>query len=224
MININEIFNNDDITKNACLWLGNAGDATDLAGAAEYAAEMNIPILSVVPSDVGIIWPWVEKLRLKIISRFEIDGLSTDSISSVAVNIQSAFKQGADGAQLFVKLSDLEHFVAFMLPVRNDLFFNKDLSIALDVFNIWPMDWGLVFDSLRKLHAAALLLVLTHDDGDKSDFTGRIYGALQAWDADKNMELHVMLGESFYRAEQVYRLVAANRPDLLNRLKFFVSY
>jgi hypothetical protein len=63
-----------------------------------------------------------------------------------------------------------------------------------------------------------------NDTNEKSDFTGRIYAALENWDADKDMELHVMLGNSWTRAEQVYRLVAINRPELLKKLKFFVNY
>ena len=222
MINIKEIFNDENIIKSVSLWLADSGDSSDLAGAAEYAAEMNIPLLSVAPGDVTVIWPWVEKLRVKIVSRF--DGLVGDAVSNLVVNIKSVFKQGADGAQVIVKLSDLNRFADSVASVRNDLFFNKSLSIGLDMFEVWPLNWENVFDVLKKLHASSLLLILTHDDMEKSDFTGRIYGALTAWDANPDMELHVMLGESWARAEQVYRLVAAIRPELLNKLKFFVSY
>lgn len=224
MIDIKEIFNNDDVAKSAGLWLADNGDSSDLAGAAEYAVEMNIGVLSVMPRDVGVIWPWVEKLKVKILSRFYVDSIVGDKMSDLAVNIKSVFRQGADGAQMIVNLAELNRLTDSLLPVRDDLFFQKDLSVGLDMFAVWPLDWDGVFDSLRKLHASSLLLILTHDAREKSDFTGRIYGALQSWNADSNMELHVMLGESFSRAEQVYRLVAKMRPELLNKLKFFVSY
>ncbi len=224
MINIKEIFDNDDVVKSVALWLSDNCDSADLAGAAEYAAEMGVQTLSVVPGDVKIIWPWIEKLKLKIFPRFVMDFVGGDAISKVVVDIKSVFKQGADGAQIIIKLADLDKFADSLLSVRNDLFFNKDLSIGLDVFEIWPLDWENVFSVLKKVNASSLLLILTHDDMEKSDFTGRIYGALTAWDANPDMELNVMLGESFSRAEQVYRLVASMRPELLNKLKFFVSY
>lgn len=224
MINITEIFNNNDITRSVGLWLGDDGDSTDLAGAAEYAVEMKVPALSVSPKDVGVVWPWVEKLNVKIIPRFYIDSVVGDNVSDLAINVKSVFKHGADGAQMIVRLSELNRFVDSLLPVRDDLFFQKSLSVGLDIFEVWPLDWDDVFKSLEKLKASSLLLILTHDDGDKSDFTGRIYGALQSWNPDLNMELHVMLGESWGRAEQVYRLIAKMRPELLNRLKFFISY
>ena len=222
MINIQEIFNNDNIIKNVSLWLPDNGDSSDLAGAAEYAAEMNIALLSVVPGDVPTIWPWVERLKVKIVSRF--NGVGGEDVSGLVVDIKSVFRQGADGAQVIVKLNDLNRFVDSVVSVRDDLFFNKSLSIGLDMFEVWPLDWAGVFGALKKLRASSLLLILSHDDMEKSDFTGRIYAALTEWDANPDMELHVMLGESFNRAEQVYRLVAAVRPELLNKLKFFVSY
>lgn len=223
MIDIKEIFD-DDIVKSVSLWLADGCDGSDLAGAVEYAAEMGIKMVSVVPKDVATVWPWVEKLKLRIIPRFYLDGVGTDMMSDLAVNIKSVFCQGGDGAQVIVKLNELNRFVDSLISVRDDLFFNKDLSIGLDIFEVWPLDWDFVFDSLKKLHASSLLLILTHDDMEKSDFTGRIYAALEAWDADKDMELHIALGESFNRAEQVYRLVAVNRPELLNKLRFFVNY
>lgn len=224
MINIQEIFENTDVAKNVCLWLGDGGDSTDLAGAAECAAEMGVGIVSVMPSDVSVIWPWVEKLNVKIFPRFHVDAVSVNSLSGLGVDINSSFKSGADGAQIITHLGDLAKFTDSFVTVRDDLFFNKHLSVGFDVFEIWPLDWESVFSALRKLRASSLLLIMTHDMQEKSDFTGRVYAALQAWDAEPDMELHVMLNESMDRAEQVYRLISINRPELLNRVKFFVSY
>jgi len=225
MIDIKEIFNSDDdVAKYVSLWLSDNVDSTDLAGACEYAADMHIPVLSVAPAHVNVIWPWLEKLNVKIEPRFYVDSVAGDAISNIAINIKSVFKQGADGAQLILHLGDMDKFADSLLAIRDDLFFNKDLSIGFDMFEIWPLDWASVFENLKKTHASSLLLIMTHDDRDKSDFIGRIYGALENWDADKNMELHVMLGESYGRAEQVYRLVSTMRPELLDKLKIFVSY
>ncbi len=224
MIDIKEIFDNDEIVKSVGLWLPDDGDSAELAGAAEYATEMGVGAMSVVQHHVSIVWPWVERLKLKIMSRFYVDSVALDTMSTLAMDIKSVFKQGADGAQVIVRLNELGRFVDSIVSVRDDLFFQKDLSIGLDIFEVWPLDWDVVFNALNKIHASSLLLILTQEAHEKSDFTGRIYGALSAWDADSNMELHVMLDESFERAEQVYRLVAKMRPELLDKLHFWISY
>jgi len=223
MINIKDIFS-DDVVGAVSLWLADHCDETDLAGAVEYAAEMKVPLLSVTPEHVPVIWPWVEKLNVKIIPRFRVENVFENTMSTLAIDINSVFKQGANGAQVILKLHELEKFTGVLTAVRDDLFFDKDLSVGLDMFEVWPLDWENVFDCLKKLRATSLLLIMTYDAQEKSDFTGRIYAALENWDADKNMELHVMLGESHGRAEQVYRLVASMRPELLDKLKIFVSY
>ncbi len=223
MIDIKEIFDNNlDVAKRVALWLSDKCDSAELAGAAEYMVEMNVPAVSVVPESVSVIWPWVEKSNIKIFARF--DNVCFDDLSGFGVNVNSVFKKGANGAQVILKLSDLKRFVESVSSVRDDLFFNKDLSVGLDMFEVWPLDWCDVFENLKKLRASSLLLMMTNDAQEKSDFVGRIYSVLENWDADSNMELHVMLETSFNRAEQVYRLVAINRPELLDKLKFFVSY
>ena len=224
MVNIQEIFENPDVAKNVSVWLDENNDSTDLIGAAEYAAETRMSMVSVAPYDVKIVWPWLEKMGVKIMPRFYVNGVGVDAMSDMVMRINGVLKQGADGAQIIVKLSDMSKFADSIALVREDLFFNKCLGVGVDMFEIWPNDWAGLFENLKKMSASALLLILTHDDMDKSDFVGRIYGALDAWDTSSNMELHVMLGTSHDRAEQVYRLVSINRPELLNKLKFFVSY
>lgn len=224
MINIKEIFIEDNISESVSLWLPGNGDGTDLIGAAEYAAQMRVPMVSVEPKDVKTVWPWFEHLGVKIMPRFIVDGFGGDAMSTLVMNINSVLKQGADGAQIILKLNDLNKFSELISSVRNDLFFNKDLVVGLNLLDIWPNDWKDVFDNITKMFASGVLLILSHDDMEKSDFVGRIYGALDNWNANPDTELHVMLGESYPRAEQVYRLVEKLRPELLDKLKFFVSY
>lgn len=224
MINIKEIFSDEEIAASVALWLPDDCDGAELAGAAEYAAETNVPALSVVPRDVGVVWPWVEKLDVKLLPRFYVGTVNVDTMSELAINVKSVLKQGADGAQVIVPLAQLEKFADSVAPVRDDLFFTKYFSVGLDIFEIWPLDWPRVFAALNKLRATSVLLILSHDDMDKSDFTGRIYAALNAWDAAPDTELCVVLRDSFFRAPQVYRLVEKNRPELLDKLRFFVDY
>lgn len=222
MIDIKEIFNDEDVVKTISLWVPDGSDGADLAGAAEFITDMKIPAVSVAPNEIKVVWPWLEKLNLKLMTRFNVANINEHTMSELAVDIKTAFKNGADAAQIIVKLSDLERFVDSFVSVRADLFFNKDLCIGLDIFDVWPLDWERVFESLKKIQASALLLILSHEDKEKSDFTGRIYAALSAWNANPDMELHVLLNESYTRAEQVYRLACAGCPDL--KLKCFVSY
>ena len=224
MINITDIFENKDVADKVSWWLDDNVDTTELAGAAENALSAHVLALSVVPKNVSVLWPWVEKFHVKIMPRFYLATIGVDVVAKMSVDIKSGFKHGADGAHVIVKLNDLDRFADLMLPVRDDLFFNKDFSVGFDISEIWPLDWENVFTNLKKLRATSMLLMLTNDTGDKSDFTGRIYAALDAWDADQNMELHIMLGNSFDRAEQVYRLVAKMRPELLDKLHFWVNY
>lgn len=219
-----EIFENDNVIKRVLWWLDDESDDADLAGGAENAVNLHVVGLSVVPAKVRVVWPWVERFRIKIIPRFYVDSVAGNCVPELCADINSCLKQGADGAHVILKLNDLNRFVESVSPVRSDLFFNKFLSVGFDVFDIWPLDWTGVFDALKKLRANSLLLVLTHDDGDKSDFIGRIYGALENWDALPDTELHIMLGDSFNRAEQVYRLVEKVKPELLDKLYFWVGY
>ena len=66
--------------------------------------------------------------------------------------------------------------------------------------------------------------MFSKDAGDKSDFVGRIYGMLDVWDVTNNFDLHFVLGQDFCRIEQVLRLIKSEKPQLLNRARFFVNY
>ena len=48
-----------------------------------------------------------------------------------------------------------------------------------------------------------------------------MYGVLSAWGA--KCDLHFALGNNFVRMEQALRLVAAIRPQLMERMSFFVT-
>ena len=60
--------------------------------------------------------------------------------------------------------------------------------------------------------------------GNKSDFVGRIYAMLNAWNNDNEFELHFALGPDSMRIEQVVRLVEQLQPQLLDRIKFLVNF
>lgn len=224
MIDKSMIF--DLVGTKAGLWCGADMDATDLADAVHFADVQKLPVISVAPNMVQTVWPWVEGSNVKIMSRFYLDGkkITEDKISDVTVRINTCLRQGADGAQVFLSYDALAGLVEQTHIVRDDLFFNKDLSIGMDVGEIGPFDWVGVFENLRKINASSVIFVFTHDTGDKSDFVGRIYGMLNAWDVANKFSLQFAFGPNLLRIEQTLRLVQRVRPNLMDGLRFWVNF
>ncbi len=208
------------------LWCGINKESADLARAAEVVSENNLPMISVVPSAVPVIWPWLENFNTKIMARFYLSEarITECAISDVVKKINLTFKQGANGAQVFLSYADIGAFVDYMHAIRDDLFFDKSLSIGLDLNEVGAFDWGDLFANLKKINANSLLLVFAKDMGNKSDFVGRIYAMLNAWGADNNFELHFVVGPDLMRIEQVLRLTEMMRPQLIKRIRFFVNF
>lgn len=205
------------------LWCAADTDSTELARVASVAIEQGVGIISASPADVGILWPWLENKNIKILSRFYLTHVTADDISNITTNINSALKRGADGAQVFVSLNNLSEFISQIYCIRDDLFFNKSVYIGVDIGDIGPFDWSGVYANAQKLRANGIVLALTSDTGDDSDFVGRIYAALNAWRPELNLDLHFILGASPMRIEQVTRLIKSIRPELMPGVRFFVN-
>lgn len=223
MINIDNILNDD--LKNVALWVGTGTDANDLAHVTEMAVSKSIDLISVPPNSVNVIWPWLENSNVKIFSRFYLENKAdaVKEISELSKNINTVFKHGATGVQIFTRLSELENFVEQICLIRDDLFFNKDLFIGLDINEIEACDWSGIQESLEKIKATGLILALPSDAGDKSDFVGKIYGAMESWKNDFDFDLHFAFGEFGLRAEQTERLISAICPKLIEKVKFFIN-
>lgn len=208
------------------LWCGADVEGADLAQAIGILTEQGIDNLSVVPGAVATVWPWLEDKNVKIYARFYLSEkrVTEKQISDITVRINNALRQGACGAQIFLRAGALSGLVDQTYVVRDDLFFDKDLSIGLDIADIDANDWDVIFENLRKIKATSVVIVFTNDTGDKSDFVGRIYGMLNAWSAENKFDLHFAFGPNFMRIEQAQRLVQSVQPGLNNRLKFWVNY
>lgn len=224
MIDNNIIF--DDFSQNTALWCGGDMEPGELARAVEYVLENKMRMLSVSPDVVKTVWPWLERTDVKIVSRFYLTGnkINEKQISDATININNVLKQGANGAQIFLKSAGLGELVEQVHVIRDDLFFDKDLIIGLDIADVEPCDWKTVYEKLRKINASALMLVLTRDMGLGSDFPGRFFGAMNAWDTDNNFDLHFMLGNNPMRIEQVMRITKLIQPQLLENMRFFVNH
>ena len=224
MIDKSVIF--DLVGTKAGLWCGADMDATDLADAVHVADVQKLSVVSVAPNMVQTVWPWVEGNNIKIMSRFYLGGkkITEEQISDITVRINTSLRQGANGAQIFLSYNALAGLVEQTHVVRDDLFFNKDLAIGMDINEIGPFDWGDVFENLRKINASSVIFVFARDAGDKSDFVGRLYGMLNAWDATNKFSLQFAFGPNLVRMEQTMRLVQQMRPDLMTGLRFWVNF
>ncbi len=221
MIGTDDYF--DDIGAHKALWC-TAPDSGDLARVAAMAALHPMPMISAVPDDVAMLWAWLEKTPARIFARFYMPARGARDervVSGLTARINTAFKQGAHGAQIFMRASDLMDFADGMGAVRDDLFFNRTLAVGVDVADVGPFEWGGVFDAVRRLRAGALVIVLARDGGARCDFVGRIYAALNAA-ADAKCDLHFVLGGAAMRAEQALRLVRAMRPEMAGGVRGFV--
>ena len=223
MIDKSMIF--DIVGTNAGLWCGADMDATDLADAVHFAGVQKLPVVSVAPNMVQTVWPWLEGNNIKIMSRFYLDGrkITEKQISDITVRINTSLRQGANGAQIFLSYGALAGLVEQTHVVRDDLFFNKYLSIGMDNCEIGPFDWMDVFANLQKINASSVIFVFTHDTGDKSDFVGRLYGMLNAWDVANKFSLQFAFGPNLLRIEQAMRLVQQMRPGLMGELRFWIN-
>ena len=224
MIEKNIIF--DDMSNVASMWCGGDIDSGELARVAEIALDRNLPFVSVMPDAVRTIWPWLENKNVKIMVRFAVADkkISEQQISNLTVDINTAFKHGAHGAQIFLPYGALGELVEQTHVIRDDLFFNKDLSIAIDINQIDSSDWENLFENLRKINATSLLITLSKDTGDKSDFVGRLYGMLDVWENENNFDVHFAFCQNFQRIEQALRLIKSVRPELIKTTKVFINY
>ncbi|MDE6477732.1 MAG: hypothetical protein K2L94_00610 [Alphaproteobacteria bacterium] len=206
-------------------WCAGGGDAGDLARAASRIADGGISLISVAPNSIAVMWPWLEKMPVKMLGRFYMESAMGDGeISELARRMNAAFKQGAAGAQVFLRRADLANFVDNLHLIRDDLFFNKYLAVGMDIGEIDMADWPTVFALIDKIRADALTLIMPDDAGDASDFVGRIYGLMTVMPADVRWQLHFALGNNFMRMEQAWRLIQKMRPKLADGVRFFVNY
>ncbi len=207
-------------------WVPSSVKGADLAAAAEYALANGMGRLSAAPDAVASLWPWLEKTNTDIIARFVVEKCGAAARANAAVDlsarINSAFRSGAAGAQVFMPVSMLGWFVDEFHAIREDLFFNRELSIGMDLGNIEPCDWPYVFENLKSIKASSVIFAFADDAGDKSDFVGRVYGMLDSFDNEFNGAVFFAPMADF-RMQQVSRLARAMRSGLCDRMGFFMT-
>ena len=225
MMNLEFIF--DDINGKQAWWVSDSEtEASDLAGVADAVLDSNISLISVPCDATGEIWPWVEKNHIKIVNRFDFvmdkDSDVFDKVSDLAKSINSAFKAGAVGAQVFIHAKDVSDFCKAMKLVRQDLFFDKTFSIAIDIDEMRGQSWTVVFDALREIAPDAILITAKGDSFDaNSDFVGIVFDMLNNWNLKS--DLHLWFGKNMFRVSQVLRLCQKIQPDLVQNMRVFTG-
>lgn len=214
----------DEMSANMALWCEGGRDTGELARVAGAAVEQTVPMISALPADVPMLWTWLEKTPARIFARFYLPARGARNenvISDLTARINAVFKQGAYGAQIFMRAADLPDFANQIGTVRDDLFFNRELAIGIDISEVGPFEWKVIFETLQRVRAGALVLVLARDAGMKSDFVGRLYAAVSAA-VNAKCDLHFVLGSEPVRMEQAIRMIRAVRPEKSAGARIFI--
>lgn len=222
MIEANDIFFDSD--PRVALWCDDMSDTSDIAMLANNIIENKISLISVPEVMLLNMWTYLEKSKVKIFARHIFETLNKNfdkDVSNLSEKIISDYKQGANGIQIFLKMRDFERFIDLLSIIRDDLFFEHDLCLVLDVQEIGVDNIDLIFTKLNEIRANSFGIYLSEDMGTRSDFIGRIYGMLQNWNFDG--DLHFMLNNNFERIDQTIRLIESLRPELSDRIHFFVE-
>ena len=217
MIKTKYIF--DDFSDISNAWLGNdMVDSGTLALVADTVIQQKMSHISVPVDLVANLWPWVEGKNIKILTRFNFVPDSEKSldiiISDLARDIMSGFRRGASGAQIYVPLSDLQSFVSEIKPIRDDLFFDKEFSLVINIDEINSGDdWNAIFEHVRIVNPDSVLITSGKEKFDaSSDFVGRIYAMLEHWDL--NAKLFFLFGKNMMQLQQAIRLTHKMQPNL----------
>ncbi|MCQ2574625.1 MAG: hypothetical protein MJ156_00790 [Alphaproteobacteria bacterium] len=213
-----------DANDKLALWIQSRPDTISLASVANNVINQNISLISTTPAAAQYLWTCLEKEKTTILARFYFEQHEDidQSISILSKDIVNVCKHGASGVQLFISIKDFWFVVKNFTILFNDLFFEHELGIGLDILEIPNNKWNDVFCKLRDLHVKSLTLTLKEDTGNKSDFVGRIYGMLHNWDFDGNLYFELL--NNYERVDEVIRLVECEKPDLLGKIKFFIRY
>lgn len=216
----------DDFIDKSAIWFSEAGgDDGKLVQLVDYLISNKVQLVSVSFDNVGKIWPWLENKKIDIYSRFKFANVPDvdviKNISDLVRDISRCFRIGATGAQIFVNVCDLSVLVNELKTIRDDLFFNSKLELCLNLDSIDSVNVVDVFQILAEIKPDSVLFYsLKNESDEKSDFVGRLFGVLNTWQLD-NTDIHFLINENAYRAEQVVRLVGMIRHDLSDGLRVF---
>jgi len=205
------------------MWCNRVDDTNDLAGMADKIMQLNVDTISAYFENVSDLWPWFENKGIKIYTRFDFYPTKFESdFNDLIKKINVVCKTGASGVQIFLNMRNFDRFIDNLSVVRDDLFFNRDLSVCVDINDINVNNLSVFFEKLRAVSCNSLGITLNKDTKKKSDFMSRIYALLNEWDFDG--VLHCINMEDKLRICQVMRLVETIKPEIYDDLRFFIEY
>jgi len=206
------------ITRPAVWVPDSVGD--DLAKIVNHVIENEVHFLSVPNKFVEKIWAWVENKQVKIFNRYDLVSDQYKDLSVFSGDISKGFRSGANGSQIFVDMQVLGFLAEGLAPIRDDLFFDKDFVVGIDIEKMSNDTWANFFCLVKKLRPTAILITANGDKFDsKSDFVGRLSYMLEAWDTDA--EIQIMFGKNNLRIIQTIRLIGIKRPSLADKITVF---
>jgi hypothetical protein len=209
--------------KQIASWCDNIQDTNDTAIMANDILESGVDTISVPEEIVPFVWTCLEKSNVEIYTRYNFGVNDTDEdFNDLVKKINHVLKSGADGVQIFIKMENFMRFMDLLSLVRDDLFFGHKLCICMDINDIDISKWEMIFDKLRALRVDVFAISLEKDDGKRSDFMGRIYGMLNAWDFGGI--LHCIKINKNIRIDEIMRLTEMLQPDIYEKLRFFIEY
>ena len=223
MIEEKEILLDSAFEKQIASWCDNVQDTNDTAIMANDILESGVDTISVPAENVPFVWICLEKSNVEIYTRYNFGVNDTDDdFNDLVKKINHVLKSGADGVQIFIKMENFVRFMDLLALVRDDLFFGHKLCICMDINDIDISKWEMIFDKLRALRVDVFAISLEKDDGKRSDFMGRIYGMLNAWNFGG--VLHCIKINKNIRIDEIMRLTEILQPDIYDKLRFFIEY
>ena len=222
MIEDKEILLDSAFEKQIAFWGNSVQDTNDIAGIADKILESGVDTISVPPEIVPFMWTYLEKANIEIYTRFDFAPLAQNienDFDELVKQITQSCKQGATGVQIFIKMAEFERFMNLLSLVRDDLFFEHKLCICMDINDIDVHRWDMIFEKLRNLRVDVFTITFNKDDGKRSDFIGRVYGMLDAWNWDG--VLHCLFLNKKIRIDEVMRLTETMQPKIYEKLRFF---
>lgn len=203
-------------------------DASNLIAAAEVASKEKLFAISTVAEYVHMLWSWMEKTGVEIYAKITEDFKNQtmeEYGERLSERVASAFKAGASGVQIMTTKEDLDFLVSSLYPVKDDLFFGRQLFFGLELNKIEPFDWEDIFYRVNKIGASGILFEKGTMDKKKKgadDTVGRLYGLFDLLGGGFSGQIHFS-GFNITDIEAAVRLCQKMRPELFQKLRFFLD-
>lgn len=210
--------------KNTAVWYNGDLDELKIAYLANDILVNGVTEVSVKPECIGYLWPYLEKEQVHILTRYYFSIQDNDvekAIYNLSKSVTEFNGQGAIETQIFVSVCDFECFVENIINIRDDLFFNHKLCIALYLEDIEVLNIERLFYLLRYVKADAVLFSDKNTEIDDNVFIAKIYSLIQEWNFDGNIYFSLRNDEK--KVSLIKVLLEYSEPELLDKTVFFLE-